>query len=327
MLALLSGCAARGPLERFESKRVCMGVQTRIVIYAPERTAADAAANAAYDRIADLEGIMSDYRPGSELMRLCGRAGEGPVAVSPDLFEVLRISRGLSRDTHGAFDVTVGPAVALWREARKSGKLPGPAERARAMSLVGWEQVRLDERARTVALSRPGMRLDLGGIGKGYAAQRAVEEIRARGLARCLVALAGDIVVGESPPGREGWEVEIAGGQGRSAGAVLLANAAVSTSGDTEQFVELEGRRYSHIMDPRTGLGIEGGLSATVIAPRGELADALSTAVCVLGREEGERLVRARRAVAAVMEWKSGPGVERRVVESGRALRWAGGRR
>lgn len=324
LTACAGGCANSAPVERFEFKRVCMGVQTRIVMYAPDRGAAETAARAAYERIAELEDIMSDYRPGSELMRLCDRAGEGPVAVSPELFAVLQFSQELARQSGGAFDVTVGPAVALWRESRRTRRLAGDAERARAMELVGSDQLWLDERARTAALARAGMRLDLGGIGKGYAAQRAVELLRVRGLARSLVALAGDIVVGDPPPGRAGWEIGIAGGGAGTSAVLLLANAAVSTSGDTEQFIEIGGRRYSHMLDPRTGLGTPGGLSATVIAPRGELADALATAVCILGRDEGAKLIRSWPDTAAVIEWRAGTGVERRVVESGRRLPWAG---
>lgn len=327
LLLALGGCAGAPRLERFESKRVCMGVQTRIVVYAPDRTAADAAANAAYRRIAELEDAFSDYRPNSELMRLCDRAGEGPAAVSEDLFDILRTGEALARASGGAFDVTVGPMVAQWRAARRSGRLPGPEELARVKSLVGWQLVKLDERARTVELGRPGMRLDLGGIGKGYAAQRAVDTLRAGGLARCLVALAGDIAVGEAPPGRLGWEIGVESGRGASPGRLLLTNAAVSTSGDTEQFIEIDGRRYSHIVDPRTGVGIPGGLSATIVAGRGELADALGTAVCVLGPDAGAELLRQSLGTAAVLDWSGPRGPARRMVEMGRRLEWAGGRR
>lgn len=332
LAAALGGCAVGTPPQRFESKRVCMGVQTRVVIYAGDQQTADEAARAAYERIAELEQVMSDYRASSELMRLCARAGEGPVRVSEDLFDVLRLSERISRDSHGAFDVTVGPAVALWREARRAGRLPPGPEHQQAMALVDWRNLALDERDRTAALAVAGMRLDLGGIGKGYAAQRAVEVIRARGLPRCMVALAGDIVVGQPPPGRKGWEIEIAGGQGGSDDAretISLVNAAVSTSGDTEQFIEIDGRRYSHIVDPRTGVGIEGGMSVTVIAASGEMADALATAVCVLGPDEGPRLIRRTPGVAAVLERATDGSrdVERTVVESGRRVSWTRGRK
>ncbi len=337
------GCAGPAALSRFESKRVCMGVQTRVVLYASDKDAADRAANAAFDRIARLDDLMSDYRPASELMRLCARAGEGPVVVGPELFEVLSASERISRESDGAFDVTVGPAVLLWRQVRRTGQAASAEELAAARDLVGWRNVELDPAARTVRLTKPGMKLDLGGIAKGYAAQRAVDELRALGVRCCLVALAGDIAVGDAPPGRAGWEIGVTGGQaaegasGRSAAAgdavapvrLLLRNAAVSTSGDTEQFVEIQGQRYSHFVDPRTGLGTAGGVSVTVVAERGELADALPTAACVLGAAQTEMFLNAQSGVwagaAAIIEERTDHGVVRRVVDPARKLKWADG--
>lgn len=326
--AVCCGCAGRSASaepaepERFEFKRVCMGVQTRVILYAAEREAAEAAANAAYDEIGRLEQIMSDYRPSSELSRLNARAGGGPVEVSPELFEILSLALEVSERSGGAFDVTVGPLVTQWREARRAGRLASEDERAAAMALVGWRNVEMDERAKTVRLGKAGMKVDLGGIGKGHAAQRAVDVLKALGMRRCLVALSGDIAVGEAPVGREGWEIEVEGGhighaEEDGVRRLLLTNAAVSTSGDTEQFIEIDGRRYSHIVDARTGLGTAGGLSVTVVAERGAIADAMSTAVCVMGAEEGARLVRSWKGTAAVLEEKKGEDVVRTVVDPG----------
>jgi thiamine biosynthesis lipoprotein len=279
-------------LARYEYAQVHMGVKTRLVVYAPdERTAADAC-RAAYARVAALEDVFSDYRPDSELTRLCAAPAGKPVKVSEDLFVVLERAQELAEATDGAFDVTVGPYVRLWREARKVGKLPPADALAEAKARVGWRHVRLDPAARTVTLAVAGMRLDLGGIAKGYAGDAAIAVLRERGVPRALFEAGGDIVAGEPPPGTDGWTVAAidpdapAGTRERK-----LTNAAMSTSGDTEQYVEIDGRRYSHVVDPRTGLGVTTRAMATVVAPTGFTTDPLATAACVLDRPAAERLV------------------------------------
>jgi len=238
----------------------------------------------------ELDAVMSDYRPDSELMRLRDRAGGPPVVVSEDLMRVMVRAQKVSEASDGAFDVTIGPLVGLWREARRSGRLPPRAALASAMSKVGYRKVEIDEAAGTIRLAMPGMRLDLGGIGKCFASDEAVRLLRGRGNPRCLVAIAGDIVAGDSPPGAEGWRVAVVRPDG-STEVMVLSNRAVSSSGDTEQFVVISGRRYSHIVDPRTGLGLENRIGATVTAPDGATADALATAVCILGPERGLAVV------------------------------------
>jgi len=259
---------------------------------------------------------MSDYRPDSELMRLCGAEAGKPVAVSEALFEVLRAGQGVSEASGGAFDVTVGPEVALWRRARKEQRLPGAEEIERARGLVGWRMVKLDASARTVTLARAGMRLDLGGIAKGYAVQRGVERLRGLGLGRSMVALAGDIAVGDEPPGERGWRIEVGGEAGR---VLELRNAAVSTSGDSEEIVELGGARDSHIVDARTGWAMTTSVGATVVAARGEEADALSTAMTIVGKEAAVELAR-REGVSAVIR-PAGDGATEG--EGAGLLRWA----
>lgn len=336
---LACGACGMGPdLQRFESKRVCMGVQTRVMVYARDRERAEAAQQLAYAEIGRLEKIMSDYRVDSELKRLEASGARVWTAVSADLYEILALSERLSAQSGGAFDVTVGPASALWREARRTARLAPEEERAAALARVGWRGLELDGAGRA-RLAGEGMRLDLGGIAKGYAAQRAVDRLRRAGAARCLVALAGDIVVGEAPPGAEGWEVALAGlaeddvaaggAEARAAGgsgpAILrLRNAAVSTSGDREQFVEIDGRRYSHILDPRTGLGTPGGLTVTVVADLGEIADALPTAICVMGLGGAQDLVRRYPRAAAIIRERGDGGGRTVVIDPARRLRWAG---
>jgi thiamine biosynthesis lipoprotein len=309
LLAVMVSSAGRagGPLTRYEYAQLHMGVRTRLVVYAPEEATAARACTAAFQRVAELEDVMSDYRPTSELMRLCAQAGGPPVPVSEDLFLVLQRAQDLARRSGGAFDVTVGPYVALWRNARKTGQFPSEEERRRVRRLVGWRKMRLDPPAQTVRLRVPDMRLDLGGIAKGYAGDGALAVLKEQGLTRALFETGGDIVVSGPPPGRRGWVVELfdarRGGDretgrqgdqetGRRMRTLTLAHAAVSTSGDTEQFVEFHGKRYSHIVDPRTGLGLTHRLAVTVVARDGLTADSLATAVSVLGPEKGPALMK-----------------------------------
>lgn len=287
--------AAEPNLVRFEESRPRMGCPFRIVVYAANEPAAKSAIDAAFDRVSKLNQAFSDYDPESELMRLCARAGGPAIAVSDDLFKILDLSIETSRISDGAFDVTCGPVVRLWRRARRDRKLPDPELLKNALAKVDWKAIELDRSGRTVRLLKPGMKLDLGGIAKGYAAQAALVELRNRGIDRALVAAAGDIAVADPPPGTEGWSIAIASlNPTRSAPPakiLLLKNACVSTAGDAEQYVEINGKRYSHIVDPRTGLGVVRRASVTVIAADGATADRLDTAAYVLGEAAGTRLI------------------------------------
>lgn len=271
-----------------------MGVDARLVVYAPDQDTAEKACIAAFARIAELDTIMSDYRKESELMRLCAKAGGPPVRVSPDLFLVLRRAQKVSRESKGAFDVTVGPLIALWRAARKSAVLPDPTELERARQLVGWEKVRLNERGRTVQLAVPGMKLDLGGIGKGYAADEAQSVLKKNGITHALVQMGGDIVVTNAPPGTEGWTIRVPNAEtGQEPTEMHFTNCALSTSGDTEQFVIIGGKRYSHIIEPRTGQALTKRVQVTLIAPNGFTSDPLSKCLSILGEEDRNRLLRS----------------------------------
>lgn len=285
--------------QRFEYSEAAMGVRARIVLYAEDEASARLAAESAFNRIARLEDVMSDYRQDSELMRLCRQSGGPPVRVSRELFYILRKSLDLSRRSNGAFDVTVGPAVRLWRKARQNGKLPSAEELSLALKLVGWQNIVLDPVKQTVQLKVPGMQLDLGGIAKGYACDEAIRVLRRHGIASALVELGGDIVVSGPPPGQKGWRVEVANATDLSCRQLVITNAAVSSSGDTEQFVEIGGTRYSHIVDPRTGLGLTERIAVTVIAPTGVLSDGLATAVSVLGADSARPLLAQYPRVSA----------------------------
>lgn len=322
LMLALAGCAH--PLQRFEFTRLCMGVQTRIIAYAPEKAGAETAAVAAFNRIEELDAALSDYRRASELNRLNAAAGGPATPVGPDLWFMLAESARLAEASQGSFDITTGPAVALWRESRRTGaerggRLPDPDRLALARSLIDHRRIHLDPAARTARLDQPGMRLDLGGIAKGYAAEEASRVLAAHGAPRNLVALAGDIYAGDPPPGTRGWTIEVRTDNSLPPiGTLLLRNAAVSTSGGTEQFVLIDGLRYAHILDPRTGLGLTHQRAATVVSRRGHLADALATAVCILGPDHAPALLAAFPTAAAIVDDPSG----RTTLDPGGLLVW-----
>lgn len=282
-----------GALKRFEFAEYHMGVDARIVVYASDKPQAEKACRAAFDRIATLDWIMSDYRKDSELMKLCDIAGRNPVKVSPDLFKVLERSMEISKRSGGAFDITVGPVVALWRKARKSVQLPTPEEIRIAKKLVGWQRVLLNRNKQTVKFTAQGIRLDLGGIAKGYASDEAQKVLRRYGVSRALVEMGGDLVVTGPPSGAKGWKVRVPNaGEDQGPKDMEFANCAISTSGDTEQFVVIGGVQYSHVVDARTGWALTNRVQATVIAKDGLTSDPLSTALTVLGVGEREKFLK-----------------------------------
>ncbi|MFO0810632.1 MAG: FAD:protein FMN transferase [Gemmataceae bacterium] len=314
LLLVVIGAAPGGDpaLARFEFAETQMATRFRVVLYAPDKAAADKAAKAAFLRAAELNGIMSDYQPASELMRLCAKGGGDAVPVSPDLFAILERSQHFAKLTDGAFDITIGPVVRLWRRTRRTKVLPESAALAAARELVGYEKLTLDPVAKTAKLAKPGMQLDLGGIAKGYAAEAMQKVLRDHGVTRALVAAGGDIVVSDPPPGTKGWRVGVTplGEEEKGAPTLLLANAAVSTSGDAEQAVEIDGKRYAHIVDPKTGLGLGERFQVTVVAKDGTTSDALATGLSVMGSERSIKLIETIDGVSARFVWKGERGLE-----------------
>ncbi len=277
--------AADAP-TRYEFREVHMGTEWSIILYAPDKATAEAASKAAFARVAELDLVMSDYNPKSELMRLCAKNDAEPgkvIRISGDLFAVLAHADLVAKASNGAFDITVGPLVKLWRVARKTKELPDAKDLAAAKELVSYKMLEIDPKASSVKLAKAKMRLDLGGIGKGFAADAALDVLKNHKVPRALIAASGDITAGDAPPDREAWDVEIAPiTKGRPARKLELVNASVSTSGDLFQHVEIDGVRYSHLLDPRTGLGLTGRRSATVIAPKGWQADAYTKVASVM---------------------------------------------
>ena len=275
-----SDLAQLGAQERFQFKEVHMGMEVRIVLYAADSPNARRTARAAFDKIEELENIMSDYRPESELRRLERQPGVW-VPVSKELTNVLAYAIDVASKTEGAFDPTVAPLVKLWREARRTKKMPGEVALDAARSVVGWRRVELDIPGSRVRLA-PGTQLDLGGIAKGFILQQAL-----RADERILIEAGGDMALGLPPPGKLGWTIEV------SDTSLVLAETSVATSGSQSQFVVIEGFRYSHVIDPRRGVPLTNNYQATVIAKAGALSDALATALTVVGPERA-RTVLAR---------------------------------
>ena len=283
----------------------------RVVLYATNQVSADAAADAAFQRIKQLNEIMSDYDPDSELSKLSASSGSGTaVPVSPDLWFVLDRAQDLAKRSDGAFDVTVGPFVNLWRRARRQHQLPNPERLAQARLAVGYKHVKLDEEKLTVELLVPNMKLDLGGIAKGYAIGEALKVLGRLGIERALVEGGGDVAVSEPPPGKSGWRFDLSSLDVTNAPAdrfLSLRNCAISTSGDLYQRLEIDGKRYSHIVDPRTGIGLTDHSLVNVIAPESITADSLTKVVSVLGPEKGlEFIARTPQVAARVMRAPDG---------------------
>lgn len=285
--ALLSASAQDAPdLSRFEYREIQMGMEVRIVLYAPDADRSRAAARAAFDRIDALEDVFSTYRRSSEINRLNEAAGAAALPVSSELWDVIARAVETSRLSGGAFDVTVGSMIDLWRVSRSEGLLPAAEELESARSASGWDAIELDLDTRTIRIRRPGVRLDLGGIAKGYILDAALQTLAEHEVDRALIEAGGDLRLGGPPPDQAGWRISVPVAPGETE-TLLLRNAAVSTSGSTEQFVEIDGVRYSHVIDPRTGLGATARVLATVIASDAATSDPIATALTVLGPVEG----------------------------------------
>lgn len=301
---LISGAPADDHLQRYRESRPGMGSTFEIIVYAPDEQTARRGLDAAFARIGQLNQVFSDYESESEACRLSHAAPmpEG-VPVSAEMFTVLDYSVQLSRQTDGAFDVTVGPVSRLWRRARRQKQLPAPARLREAMAGVGYQHLQLDAAGRKARLAAPGMRLDFGAVAVGFAVDEALAVLKQHGLSRVLVNGSGDMAIGDPPPGETGWRVGVAPLEPDQPPSRLLrlAHCGISTSGDAWQYVEIDGRRYSHIVDPRTGVGLTQRSSVTVIAPNGMAADGLATAVSVLGAEKGLALIERTCGAACLM--------------------------
>jgi len=290
-----------------------MGTSFEIVLYAPDSELANKAFRAAFTRIAELNRVMSDYDAKSELSKLSNSAPTSvPVELSNDLFRVLAAADLLSRRTEGAFDVTVGPLTKLWRRARRREEFPDADLLQAARAATGYQNLRLDPVTKSAELLVPNMRLDLGGIAKGYAADEALRAMSEAGVTRAIVNAGGDVVASDAPPGEIGWRVGVASLEPNTPPSrfLRLANGAVATSGDIWQHVEIDGIRYSHILNPRTGLGLTIRSSVTIVAASGIVSDSLASAVSVLGPVDGLKLVEETAHAEALILTQGATGSE-----------------
>ena len=290
--------------------RVVMGTSARVVVMARGEKTAQRCIEAAFEVQDRIESLMSDYREDSELSKVNREAAQGPVAVSEMTFEVLQQSIHFAKLSEGAFDVTVGPLVDLWRKAGRTNQLPTEEALAEARRKVGSDKLILDEKNRTVRFAAEGMRIDLGGIGKGYAVDKAVEALQEQGAMGGMVDLGGNIrCFGCPPQGQDCWRIGLqdpnvapdAFGPSKPLLVLALTKESVATSGDYRRFVKVQGQKQSHVIDATTGKGANKLASDTIIAADATTADALSTAVNVLGLEKGLALIERLPATAAIL--------------------------
>ena len=289
LCALTASGRAEQALQRFESAADAMGSEFRIACYAPETALAANAVTAAFDEARRIDAFLSNYKPDSELSRINREAGGRAVAISPEMTDLLAACLRYHRISEGAFDITVGALVETWGFFRGNGKMPGRPALWLARRKVGSQHVQLDRANRTVKFLRSGLRLDPGGIGKGYAVDRAVAVLREYGIERALVSAgASSIYALGSPPGNaRGWTVSIRdpSGSSDSVGKVLLKDRSLSSSGSDEKFFEVGGKRYAHILDPRSGRPAEGMRSVSVITPKTIDSEAWATTIFVNGAD------------------------------------------
>jgi thiamine biosynthesis lipoprotein len=284
-LALASPGAAKPEEQRYSRAWLLMGTIFEVTLYAPDSAAAVSAFDAAYAAASEVDSLMSLYRPESELCRVNREAARGPVSVSGPTFEVVAASLKFSRETQGAFDPTVKPAMDAWGFYRRALHAPAPAELDSLRGLIGAEKIRLRPADRSIEFARAGMSLDLGGIAKGYAADRSAAALKRRGVTRALVDLGGNMLAMSSPPDEKGWPVGVRDPVRTDSllAVIELADRAIASSGDYEKFVVLDGVRYGHLLDPKVAAPVRGMAGTTVVAGDAMTADALSTAAFVLG--------------------------------------------
>ena len=275
-------------MRRFEDSRVSMGCVYMIVVYGRDIAPLREAAAAALDEVDRIDRLMSNYKNDSELSRVNREAAERAIKVDQELFDFIAECLRYSRESDGAFDITVGPLMKAWGFFRGEGRAPGEAELAEARNRVGYQHVILNQKDGTIFFDKAGVELDLGGIAKGYAVDRAVAVLKQHGVTSALVSSGGSTIYALGrPPGKPAWEVEVQDPVERDkiATTVRLKDQSLSVSGSYEKFFELDGVRYSHVMDPRTGRPVQGVLSVAVITGDGTSGDALDNVFYALGVE------------------------------------------
>lgn len=304
-MIVLAGCLHAGTASSpvvLKRAQMQMGTIVQITAVAPTEAAAQQAVTAGFQEIRRLEGLLSTWIPTSELSRVNEAAGREPVKVGPETMLILKRSIEMAGLTEGGFNIAIGPAVDVWKVTEET-RIPDEAELARLKPLIDLSQVRLDERTGTAHLAKPGMRVDVGGIGKGFAADRAVVVMQATGAMAGVVALSGDIkTFGKMPDGSPFlFGIQHPRKEGAILARVELQDEAISTAGDYERFFIRDGVRYHHILDPATLQPARGCQSVTIIAREGMVADGLDTGIFVMGPDRGMELVERLPGVEAVI--------------------------
>ncbi|HEY4338186.1 MAG TPA: FAD:protein FMN transferase [Puia sp.] len=282
--------------HKYSFTQPAMGSPFTITIATGDSLAAARAATAAFHLADSLNAILSDYIDSSEINRLSAGSGQGRyVEVSPPLFEILRRAQEAAELTAGGYDITIGPVVRLWRKARKTGIPPSEADIQAALARTGYRYFHLDATQQSVWLEKPGMQLDVGGLGKGFVAAAALRQLKKSGFSKAMVNAGGKIVTGEAPAPQRPWIIGInAPGEKQRLLPIYLSleNNSVATSGDLYQYIEWQGKRYSHIIDPHTGIGLTRRRNVTAIAPDGTTADWLATACSILSWRRSLKLIK-----------------------------------
>jgi thiamine biosynthesis lipoprotein len=299
--------------KKYSFSRPKMGSPFNLVMVTDDPKRAETFAEQAYKLIDSFNHIFSDYENVSELSQLNLSAGKGKaIAVSPALWDIIMLSRDAYLKTAGAFDISVGPLSHLWRRARRSKVFAAPDSVLYQKQCVGFNKIKIDTIRHTILLPLSGMYLDLGGVAKGYIAQKVIDRLRSQGITQVLADAGGDIAMSGAPPGTKGWVVGVNIPETTDSlqpRRLVLHDKAVATSGDAYQYIEHEGRRYSHIIDPRTGYGVQSQRNVTVIASNGGLADWLATACSILPIASAKKLANAFHAEVLIGTIKNGKTV------------------
>ncbi len=309
--ALPVSSASQSQPVMYQEARRLMWTKFEIIAYGADRARLAEAAEAAFEEIDRLDRQMSNYSETSELTYINRNAAREDVIVEKELFDFLKLSIEYGRATAGTFDITVGPLMKSWGFFDSKGRVPDAAERKSVMTRVGFKHVLLNERTHTIRFDREGVELDLGGIAKGYAVDRAAEILRASGVTSAFITSGSSSICAiGAPPGQNAWRVEVSDplDRSRQLEAIEIKNRSISTSGCHEKTFESGGRSYCHIMDPRAGRPIEGLLSATVITQSGVEAEVLSKALMVLGIEKAREFLKTRPLVRAILYYHQPEG-------------------
>lgn len=297
-------------LEGYEYQFPAMGTLVSLQGYCDNQEDIEDAFAAAEQRVNELAAILTDYDPKSETRQLATRALTENVRVSDELWQVLMASDHWHKKTGGAFDSSLGALTKLWRKYRRTRKTPPMDKITEATGRIGWNNVVLNKSEKTVLIQKEGLLLDFGAIGKGYIVDAAFEVLQRKGIQRCMVNISGNMRFGDAPPEREGWRIEVAPLEkgGTPLRRIQVENCSVATSGDLWQYIEIDGIRRSHILDPATGMGVLGPISATVITDTATNADACATAACVLGPEKSKKVLDEIDHLAILIARKNAQG-------------------